>query len=86
MMMSFWYAPEVNYVLIELRRKVIERMVEAKGLTPNTTKFREVVNRYLDKVRHMRVCKYDDEIPARERELARQGRRLPEKITRIHRR
>lgn len=77
--MPFSYDPDYNVVLHELRRKVVEAEVTAKGLTPGTSKHREVVERQLRKVKYHQTSKYDDKIPPIDLAYARQGRRRPEK-------
>lgn len=59
-----WAIPQINFPLHALRRQVVERLVEHKGLTPGTAKFNTVVNRRLDEVKYMDTCKYDKDIPA----------------------
>lgn len=79
MIMPFGYGPRINPPLHAARRKVIEAMVEAKGLTPGTLKFGSVVDRHLNKVRYHRESKYDALIPPNVLLLARQGKWPPEK-------
>lgn len=74
MIMPYGYGPQINPPLHAARRAVIEQMVEAKGLTPGTGKFREVVDRHLRKVRYLRTSKFDAAIPPRVLQLARQGK------------
>lgn len=78
MIMPFGYGPQINHPLHAARRAVVERMVKAKGLTPGTGKFNEVVDRHLRKVRYLKTSKYDAEIPPRVLELARRGKYPPE--------
>lgn len=78
MIIPFTYGYGVNAPLLAARRKVVEKMVEAKGLIPGTGKFMTVVHRHMSKVRYRRECRFDAEIPPDVLALARQGKWPPE--------